>query len=185
MVDEPISRSIGVTWSKEFEELTYDHLKDNVSICMINNKNDEIMGTRISGLMKKSDPQFDPTIYKDEGMRSLFGFVTQKDGEVDLFNRLGVEEVFHFFALGVRKHYRQRHLGSLLLKAAVALAAELGYKAVKGEGTSKYSQRIYENAGFECIMTLPYDTYIVPSGKTIRDGSGEHTDTKIYVIKLP
>lgn len=181
--DEPLSRAFGVTWHDDFETLTHDQLVQNLSICMIDKDTREIMGVRLIGLMKKSDPHNYFSNIKYEPLRSLYEFLTHKDKEINFFERYGVDEAVHFFTLGVHKKYRRMGLGGRLLAAAVAMSRELGFKAIKGEGTSNFSQRIYEKQGFETLLEMPYDNYFY-KGKPIRDGTGEHTMTKIYGLKL-
>ncbi|KAL4225902.1 hypothetical protein ACF0H5_013890 [Mactra antiquata] len=181
--DEPLCRSFGVVWDKEFERATCENLKSNVSICMISKDTNEIMGIRVIGTMKISDPPMDLSEFNYEPLRSLFTFLTHKDKEVRFFEQFGVDEAIHFFTLGVNKKYRRMGLGGKLLAAAVAMSRELGFKVIKGEGTSNFSQRIYEKQGFETLYTLPYDSYMY-NGRPVIDGTGEHTQTKIYGLRL-
>lgn len=141
--DEPISHSIGLQRSYEIEMILNKTLSENVSLCALHKDTKEVMGIRVCSVMKKGDQPMVESLFTDKKIRTLVRFVTQKDDEVDCFNRLVVDEVFHFYILGVCRKYRQKHIGSVLLNAAVAFASELGYKAVKGEGTSKFSQKIY------------------------------------------
>lgn len=179
--DEPLCTSFGTPWDKAFKSVVDENLQQNLSVCMISKDTDEMMGIRLIGTMKRTDPPLEKT---DDPISALFEFMGHKDKEVDIFNHLGVDEGIHFFTLGVHRKYRQRGLASRLLLAAVALSKELGFKGIKGEGTSNFSQRIYEKAGFETLATLPYDTYLTPAGHPIREKSGVHTCTKVYALKL-
>ncbi|XP_045165945.2 uncharacterized protein LOC123529616 [Mercenaria mercenaria] len=181
--DEPLCRSFGVSWNEDFKQTTYDNLVQNASICMISKDTQEIMGIRIIGIMRKTDPPADFKGLGYEPLRGLFTFLTHKDNEVNFFERYEVDEAIHFFALGVNKKYRRMGLGGRLLAAAVAMSKELEFKAIKGEGTSNFSQRIYEKEKFETLLTLPYDSYIY-KGQPIINGTGEHKMTKIYGLKL-
>ena len=181
--DEPLCRSFGVTWNEDFRRTTYDNLIQNVSICMISKDSNEIMGIRIIGIMRKSDPPTDFSGLQDEPLKGLFTFLTHKDSQVNFFDKYDCDEAIHFFALGVNKNYRRMGLGGRLLAAAVAMSKELGFKAIKGEGTSNFSQRIYEKQNFQTLLKMPYDSYIY-NGKPIINGTGEHTMTKIYGVKL-
>ena len=181
--DEPLSKAFGVTWVKDFEDLVCDVLKQNISICMISKDTDEVMGVRVMSMMNRSDPKFDPSSMHYEQLRDLFVFLHQKDEEVNFLDRYGVDEAVHFNTLGVHKKFRRMGLGGRLIGAAVALSRELGFKAITGEGTSNFSQRIYEKAGFETLVELPYDSYIYKV-QPIINATGEHTRTKIYGLKL-
>jgi len=147
---------------------------------MISKDTEEMMGIRISGIMKKTDP---PPNIECENLKSLFTFLTHKDDEINVFERYKVDEAVHFFTLGVKKTYRHMGLGGRLLAAAVAISRELGYKAIKGEGTSNYSQRIYEKQGFDIMLKMPYDSYYY-NGRPLIDSTGVHTMTKVYALKM-
>ena len=178
--DEPLSNAFGVVWSKAFEEIVLSDLKKYLSVMAVSDDTNEVMGIRICGLRTKSDSG-DLSHIEDEPLRSLFTFLAHKDTEVDFFNRYGVSEQFHFLSLGVHAKYRRRGLGGVLLGTCVELAKELGFKAIKGEGTSLFSQRIYEKQGFETAYELPYDEYKYKD-KYIIEGTGIHKCTKIYVL---
>lgn len=177
--DEPLCGSFGVKWHEDFKQSTLQNLVQNVSICMISKDTEKIMGIRIIGIMRKTDPPADFSKMGYEPLRGLFTFLTHKDNEVDFFTRYEVDEAIHFFTLGVNKNYRRMGLGTRLLAAAVDLSRELGFKAIKGEGTSNFSQRIYEKQGFETLLKMPYDSYSY-KGQPIINGTGVHTMTKVY-----
>ena len=176
--DEPLSVAFGVVWSPDFEKLVLANLKENVSVMAVSDDTNEIMGIRVCGVRKKTDSTSNDGM-EDEPLRSLFEFLDHKSAEIDFFNKYGVNEQFHFLSLAVNANYRRRGLGNILLGTCAALANELGFKAIKGEGTSNFSQRIYEKQGFETVFVLPYDQYKY-KGKYLSEGTGIHTCTKIY-----
>ena len=182
--DEPLCISFGVTWCEEFHHQAIDVLRKNLSLCLINKENDEIMGVRLTEVMKRSDPPFNPAESPDQPIRDLLTFAHHKDSEFDVYDRIGSDEAMHFFTLAVHRKYRQLGIGSRLLRAAVAMCKEQGIKGIKGEGSSNFSQRIYEKEGFDTILTVSYEEYKLPSGRTIRETSGEHTCMKLYVMAL-
>ncbi|WAR26696.1 DNAT-like protein [Mya arenaria] len=181
--DEPICHATDVTWDNDFEKMTLDNLKDNVSLAMFSKKTGDMMGLRISGFLRRSDPPEDFSRMESKHVKDLFVFVTHRDKEIDIFNRYGVDEIFHFFCLGVRKEYRHHGLGDHLLTAALEMAKELGFTVVKGEGTGNFSQHIYEKHGFETILNVTYNSYFI-DGKPIGEKTGEHKSFKIYGIRL-
>ena len=181
--DEPLSQSFGVVWHEDFKNLTLDVLKDNCSVCMIDKITGKMMGIRLISFMKRTDPppDFDTMTY--EPLKELYTFLNCKNNEVDFFKRYEIEEAFHFYTLGVHKDFRRLGLGSRLLQAGVALGKELGLQAIKGEGTSTFSQQIYEKNDFDILATMPYDQYTY-KGRRLSEGTGEHTMTKVYGLKL-
>ena len=181
--DEPICHGTHTVFDEDFKKLTHDNLKDHISLAMISKENNVMMGFRLSGFWKKTDPPANFDWMKSKHTKDLFEFVTHRDNDFNCFEMYGVEEIFHFYALGVRKEYRHHGLGDRLLSAALDYAKELGFKAVKGEGTGNYSQHIYEKHGFDHILEMPYDSYIL-NGEPIGTKTGEHRSCKIYGRKL-
>jgi hypothetical protein len=51
---------------------------------------------------------------------------------------------------------------------------------IKGEGTSNYSQRIFEKFDFEAIHTMKYDEYKI-DGEIVFKNTGDNESTKCYV----
>jgi len=181
--DAPLSKAFGVTWSKVLEKAVLEDLKTNISICMISKDTEEIMGITVSGIIRKTDPPLDSSNIECERLKSLLTFMTHKDDEINFFECYNVDEAVHFFTLGVKRKYRRMGLGDRLLAAAVAMSRELGFKAVKSEATSIYSQRIFEKQGFDIVLTMPYDSYYY-NGRPLIDLTGEHTMTKIYGLRI-
>ena len=182
MPDETICGAFGVVWNPFSEQKITSVLKQNLSIMAVSDDTNETMGIRTCRIAKKSDVN-DLSHVTYENVKDMWTFLCHKDKEMDLFNRFNLEEMFHFVTLAVHKNYRRRGLGFILLSAGVALAKALGFKAVKGEGTSAFSQRIYEKRGFETILEIPYSQYAYKGGY-LGERTGEHTSTKIYLLLL-
>lgn len=182
MPDETICGAFGVVWNQFSEQKISSVLKQNLSIMAVSDDTNEMMGIRTCRIAKKSDVN-DLSHVTYENVKDMWTFLCHKDEEMDLFNRFNLEEMFHFVTLAVHKNYRRRGLGFILLSAGVALAKELGFKAVKGEGTSTFSQRIYEKRGFETILEIPYNQYAYKGGY-LGERTGQHTSTKIYMLLL-
>ena len=181
--DEPLCNAFGVTWDKYFQGVISDILEQNLSICMISNETFEVIGVLVMSVMKRSDPTFGPLSVQNEQLRDIFVFLHQHDDKMNLFDRYRVDEYIHLEMLAVHKDFRQKGYGGLLVQAAVALCRELGFEVITSEGTSNFSQKIFEKNGFEILAKLPYDSYIY-KGQPIINGTGENTMTKIYGRKI-
>ena len=118
-----------------------------------------------------------------ERLKSVFTFLTHKNDEVNFFERFKVAEAFSVFTLGVKKPYRRMGFGGKLAAAAVALSRELGFKVMKVETTSKFSQKIFQKEGFEVLLKMPYDSYYY-NGRPINESTGEHTMATVYALKI-
>ena len=182
MPDETICGAFGVVWNPFSEKKILSVLKHNLSIMAVSDDTNEVMGIRTCRVIKQSDKS-DLSDVTYENVKAMWTFLGHKDEEIDLFSRVGVSEMFHFVTLGVHKKYRRRGLGSILLGAGIALAKEVGFKAIRGEGTSSFSQRIYDKHGFETVIEIPYNQYRYQDGY-LGERTGEHTSTKIYLLLL-
>ena len=182
-VDEPLCQAFGVTWNKDLEKIVLDKLKNNISIGMVSKDTGEIMGVVVSGLIRKTDPPPNFADMECERLKRLLTFLTHKDDEVNFFERYKVDEAVYAFTLGVKKTYRRMELGGNLVAATVALSRELGFKVIKGEATSKFSDKIGQKQGWEILLKIPYDSYYC-NGRPISDSTGEHTMVTIYALKI-
>ena len=179
---QPLCGAFGVKWSKSFERLSLTALKDNLSVMSVSNKTNEVMGILINSVLKQTDSN-DSVDIEDESLKALYEFLAHKDDEIDLFNSFGLGELFEGFLLGVNTNYRRLGVGTALAGTSLALAKELGFKAIKADGTSNFSQHIFEKFGAEAIAVLPYDKYKYKD-KYISESAGAHTCTKILLLKL-
>ena len=182
--DEPLCIAYDVKWSEDYYNMVTDVLKSNMSVCLINKESEEMMGVRLMNVVSKSDKPFDLAGISDVPLRELFSFLIQEANVPDMFERFGSDEAAHFFSLAVHSKYRKLGVGSRLLGGAIAMCRELGAKGIKGEGTSSFSQRIYEKEGFETVLTCPYENYKTPSGQSMRETTGVHSNMKVYLLKL-
>ena len=182
MPDETICGAFNVVWNPFSERKLCSLLKENLSIMAVSDDTNEIMGVRTCRVAKATDKSdFSDVTY--ENVKALWTFLTHKDTEIDIYNHYHVSEMFHFVNLAVHKKFRRRGLGSILLGAGVALAKELGFKAIKGEGTSDISQRIYEKHNFTTVYEMRYDQYKYKDSY-LNEKTGANTSTKIYVLQL-
>ena len=150
---------------------------------MISKEITVMMGFCISGVLRKTYPTVNFDWISSIHTKDLFEFITHRANEFNCFEMCGADEIFYIFALGVRKEYRHYGLGDRLLSAALGYAKELGFTAVKVEGTGNYSQHIFERHAFDIILEMPYDSYIL-NGEPIGAKTGEHRSCKIYGRKL-
>lgn len=135
------------------------------------------MGVRITGVKNKSDPPED-FCPEEEPLKALLTLTTLQEKEINVFERYEVDEVVDFFILAVKEKYRCMGVAGRLFAASVAMCWELGFKAIKGGGTSSYSHKLYDNQGFESLSTLALDTYYH------NGGTGGHITRKLYGLKI-
>ena len=179
---EPLSAAFGINWSQSYERLVLSELRENLSVMAVSDETNEVMGILANSVRRKTDSN-KPVEVEDEPLRALLEFIAHMDNEIDLFNRIGLSEVFYCFVLAVHTKYRMHGLGTALVGTSLALAKELGFRAVKAECTSKFSQQIAEKFGAGVIDAFPYDQYQYKD-KFISESACVHSCAKIVVLKV-
>lgn len=183
--DEPINKSVGLGWSDDLEALWMSVLKQNISLMLINKENGDVMGFRTFAFESKNDindnDKHDQTEPSDEAFGKVYGFLKHCEMKAHIYDHFGVNEIVHFFAISVDAKYRQNRLGSKLMTLTVDFLKNLGVTplVIKAEGTSMYSQKIFQKLGFETILEIPYCDYVV-DGKVILDNTGDHKSAKVF-----
>ena len=180
--EEPLCNAFGVTMEENFERIITDLLRENLSVMMVSNTDNRIMGVEINGVMRSSDiSDTDSITYQP--LRNLFKFLEHRDDEFDLYNRFGTNEAMHFFSAGVHKDFRRLGVGTRLLKACEGMAKELGFTVLKGEVTSNYTQMLCERRGYDFALEMPYDSYMY-NGEPLSNKTGPHKKALLIAIVL-
>ena len=181
MTDEPWFYALGLKIGP-YTNRQLAQLRQNVSIMAVKDKSSEIIGVFTSDVKMRSE-KVDINSYSDESMREMFKFKAQKEPAVDIFDKCGADEVFHLENLAVHRECRRQGLGFVLLQAAIAFAKAMGFKGILGEGTSNFSQRLFEKLEFETILWLPYSEYKFKQ-RYLSERTGEHTGMKVYFMSV-
>lgn len=182
--DETLCKSIGFKYEDSMTEPVKEQLAENLSILLIDNMTNEIIGCRGLAIYKKGDTDFSLKTTSKE-WRHIWAFIEHKNGEMNLFKRFNVDIGVTFMFLCTRKDYRSKGLASRTFQAAILFCKELGLSPVciKGVGSTLHSQRIYEKCGFETIHVLRHDEYII-DGEVIFKNTEDVESTKCYLKQL-
>ncbi|WAR12837.1 hypothetical protein MAR_027017 [Mya arenaria] len=121
---------------------------------------------------------FDPTLIKQDAVRYTVLLCIRGTERVDFFKRYGTTQAFHFFGLATAHAHMRKGV-------TLDMIRNLGIGTVfaKGEATSKCSQKIYKEFGFEELFNQPYATFEV-DGKFIFQDTGKHKSFKVYGLKV-
>lgn len=178
--DEPVGRCISLDFGDEYQALVMSELKHNMSIALVSDITGEIVGIRMMSIMNKND-EHDTSDLKSEKFKLIEDFLNYLADQNDVFEYYAVEDVVHFFAIGVHKDYRDKGVGSKLMKAAISLVRNLcvGPVVITGEGSSNYSKRIYEKFGFDILAEVVFADYKV-NGVVVFQNLGEHKFERLY-----
>ena len=178
--DEPINRSLQIPWDEENIASFLESFAHNLTIALVLDDTSEIIGGRILIIANKND-KIDTTKYKSEKFKTLMDLTYHFGTMCDMFVHYHVEDMIHFFGLGVHREYRRKGIALKLQKAAVEFVRnmDIGPVLIRGEASSNYSQRIYEKLQFECLATIVFDEYKV-NGEVVLKNMGENKTYKLY-----
>ena len=178
--DETINRSLHIPWDEEVVAVFTESLQQNLSLALVSTNTGEIVGGRIMIVANKND-EHDTAKYKSEPLRKMMDITYHFGTLCDMFQHYGVDEMFHFFGLGVHKDYRQKGIGTILQKAGIEFVRNLGMGSVviRGEASAIYSQKIYEKLGFELLAVIVFSEYKV-NGEIVVKNTGIHKDYRLY-----
>ncbi|XP_060577433.1 uncharacterized protein LOC132734662 [Ruditapes philippinarum] len=178
--NEPLSKSVGLTWNEIIEAYWLEALQLNLSIMLVDESTDEAVGFRTIRYALKDD-KLEFGVELPEELQILLDFTEYCDKQADFFDHYGVTETFHFLSLVVSPKYQRRGFASKIVHAAMELVKNLGIDNVyiKGEGSSNFSKKIYDKEGFDVLYEHMYDEWEVDGEKPFLN-TGEHKSVKVY-----
>ena len=152
-----------------------------MSLALVSDTTGEIISGRIITINSKPEAHLGKSDFRSEGIRKIVELIQRLDSLFDVFDHYGVDDLVHFYAFGVHREYRDRGIGTQVMKDAVAFAKSMGLDGVviKGEGGSLYSQKIYENLGFETLGELFYEQ-VKEGGKVVFETGPVHKSERQY-----
>lgn len=136
----------------------------------------EIAGVALNGVCRPGDveKELEEMEHIDNKQYHLiFGLLFQTNKEIDLFTKYCVDAVFELRILSVNGKYRGQGIAKELFQRSELIAEEYGFKLMKVDATSKFSQRCAENLGMKTEKAIRYED--------IKDGNGKHP----YILEAP
>ena len=182
--DEPMGKRYGYTTGDELLAMHQVALKDGLSIALVSNDNNEIIGGRIIRIADRSeDLVFSGVI--SEPFRKILGVIGDLYKRCNVFDHYQVDEMFYFLGFCVHRDYRRRGIGEKLMRAGLSFVSslDLGDVIIKGEGTSNYSQRVFEKVGFDVLSEVLYADHDT-DGLVITSDLVEHGCARLYGLRI-
>ncbi|XP_052817474.1 arylalkylamine N-acetyltransferase 1-like [Mya arenaria] len=177
--DEPLGKSLNLQWSKERESSWRRTFDEGLSLMLLDSNNGEAIGIRIIKQDVKNK-EIDPSKIQNDALRKIHTFIHQEVEKSRFYEKYGVEESFHFLGLAVSEKYQKKGHGKYLLEVGVEFVKNLGIcPYIHGEGSSAYSQKIYEKIGFETLKEVAFEDYKV-NGEIVFKNTGVHKTFKVY-----
>ena len=178
--DEPMGKSLNLEWDEDMESLVLANLKHNISVALVSSDSGDIIAGQVVTIGSKYN-RFDKSKYHYE-LGMAFDVPTNHfDSIHNIYDHYKVDEIVHLWQLAVKTEYRQKGIGTKVISAVKEFVRHFGIGPVvlRVEGSSNYSQRIFEKLGFSLLAKVFYSEY-TEHGKVIFANTGEHQSLKLY-----
>ncbi|XP_017778189.1 PREDICTED: uncharacterized protein LOC108563894 [Nicrophorus vespilloides] len=189
--DEPLNECVGLCKTGEPCELLEHHdmstLEEGFSIMAIDPKTGEIAGVALNGISNRGDNELaieemksiDSIQYKQ-----IFGLLYNTNQELDLFAKYNLEKIFELRILSVNSKYRGKGIAKELFLRSEILAEESGFKLMKVDATSRFSQRVAESLGMSTAKAVKYSEFKDEKGQSIYSIQPPHEYYKVMIKEL-
>ena len=182
--DEPLCKCFGLVMNQDhvMKAMTMDDLHQNMSIALISNETNEMVGIQVLCISKKG--KINPDDYKEsDAGKKLMSFIAYKDSIMDVFEYYDADEVFSLFELTVRRDYRRRGIGRKLLQATIILISSMniGPCVLKGNCSSNFSKSIYEKLSFDTLGEIKFADYTVDGEQVIPVGTRRRFNVEVWL----
>ena len=104
-----------------------------------------------------------------KGMASAFVYENALFDAKKILEKYQVTKLLKFCGLCVHEDYRNKGIGSELVKRAINHGSSKGYTLIGVVGSSFYSQRIFERQGFQKVKSIPYADFLI-NGEVVFTG---------------
>ncbi|EFA02243.1 arylalkylamine N-acetyltransferase 1 [Tribolium castaneum] len=184
--DEPLNASVGLCVHGKPCELLEHHdlqtLEDGLSIMAVESTTGEIAGVALNGIARRGDVE-----KALEEMKSIdnikyqriFGLLNNVNKSIDLFTKYNVDKIFELRILSVDSRFRGRGIAKELFLRSELIAEEHGFKLVKVDATSLFTQRAAECLGFITEKCVTYGDFKDENGRKIYDTKSPHDYYKV------
>ncbi|KAF5302793.1 hypothetical protein FQA39_LY01973 [Lamprigera yunnana] len=189
--DEPLNMSVGLCKHGVKCEILEHHdlmtLKDGLSLMAVDAKTGNIAGVALNGISRRGEVEeglkevdaSDHTEY-----RLIFGLLHNVNHDLKLFETYKVDQIFELRILSVASNYRGRGLAKELFMRSEIIAEEYGFKVIKVDATSLFTQKICENFGLKAVKSVVYKDFKDEKGKLLYNTKSPHDYYKVMLKEL-
>ncbi|XP_045211517.2 uncharacterized protein LOC123563019 [Mercenaria mercenaria] len=179
---EAVHLSAGLEWTDEVKTICLQTFKLNLSLMIIDEQTEEAAAILRTSVQSKDSSESLDNI-QTKSLKEAMRFNNICDEYADFFGHFGTDEAFHVEALAVAEKHQRKGLATNIFKATVDMISKLGIDPVyiKVEGSSIYSKKVFEAAGFETLSEKSFDSWQFPI--QIKR-SGVNTSQKNYGLRI-
>ncbi|XP_050303266.1 arylalkylamine N-acetyltransferase 1-like [Anthonomus grandis grandis] len=189
--DEPLNAAVGLALHGIPCPLLEHHelktLEDGMSLMAVDRNMEKIAGVALNGVSNKGDTEKsieETNAIENLQYRRIFGLLNDVNMELDLFSKYNVDKIFDIRILSVDSNYRGKGIAKDLFMHSEAIARKNGFKLMKTDATSLFTQRVAESQGFWVEKSVNYHDYMDENGKKIYDTQPPHLDYKVMAKLL-
>ena len=181
---DPLSKGLGIEWCDELEGMWINTFKQGLSVMIVNPNNGAPMCLRAT---RTDSPSGQPDLeqVENQSLLKMIKFHKYSESKIDFYKEKGAAWCIHFFGLCTSEAYRQQGLATTLMEFSLDLARNLEIVPlfIRGEGSSNYSQRIYEKLNFDLMNDIIYKDYNENGEQIIKD-TGDHKSMAVYCFVI-
>ncbi|KAK5643624.1 hypothetical protein RI129_007469 [Pyrocoelia pectoralis] len=190
--DEPLNGSVGLCkHGQECKALEHHNvmtLKDGLSVMAVDSNTGEIAGVALNGISRQGEVEEGLKEVEESDSREfrlIFGLLFNVNHELNLFQRYNVDKIFELRILSVDSRCRGRGIAKELFMRSEIIAEEYGFKVIKVDATSLFTQKVCESLGLTAVKSVRYKDYKDEKGNLLYDVESPHDYYKVMLKELP
>ncbi|EDW02289.1 arylalkylamine N-acetyltransferase 1 [Drosophila grimshawi] len=186
--DEPMNKFLELGECYQLEQFSVKPLKDNCSYKAVN-RNGEIIGVFINGLMRRPSPTDEPAKKAADDcehpkFKKILGLMDHIEEQFDIFDLYPNENVIlDGKILSVNSNYRGLGIAGRLTERAYEYMRENQINVYHVLCSSHYSARVMEKLGFHEVYQLKYADY-KPDGVVVFKPAEPHVRVSMLVKEV-
>lgn len=116
---------------------------------------------------------------EDAAFKKIFAFLYTHNSRHNLFKEFNVDKIFEIRILSVDSKFRGQGVAKNLLLKCEEIAADNGYRMLKSDATSFFTQKISTALGYLTCSESRYDDYVDENNERIIVVEPPHQGNKI------
>ncbi|XP_030747255.1 dopamine N-acetyltransferase [Sitophilus oryzae] len=184
--DEPLNASVGLCVHGKPCPLLEAHdlktMQDGMSVMAMDKKSGKIAGVALNGISKRGECEKaveEIRSVDNVQYRRIFGLLNDVNLELDLFSKYDVDRIFEIRILSVDAGFRGKGIAKELFAQSETVAKQNGFKIMKTDATSLFTQKVAESQGFHVEKSINYHDYKDENGRRIYDTQPPHLHYKV------
>lgn len=145
-------------------------------------KCEQIAGVVLNGCLQYKDVETswkEIEALQDDAFKKIFVFLYKHNARHNLFREFNVDKVFEVRILSVDAKFRGQGIAKSLLRKCEEFAAENGFRLLKMDATSMFTQKVAASLGYLTRSEYRYDEYVDENNERIFDVEPPHQSNKI------